>query len=162
MILFKRAIVGVSVIALLAVSACAGQTAAQVTQTLLTDTTTMAAALKAEMPAIQAVQGIPAANVAQAQAALADLQSVAGMLNTSMTTTAAQPVIQKIVADVTTFNDAVLPFAGATPVAGILEAANVLLPVLEVAVNLVSPVGAAANSMTPDQAVAVLKAAAAQ
>jgi hypothetical protein len=39
------------------------------------------------------------------------------------------------------------------------QAAEVLLPALEAGVNMAVPVGAAANTMTPAQAIAILKAA---
>jgi hypothetical protein len=162
MTLFKRAAAGVSVLALLAVSACAGESAQQIAQSVLTDTSTIASAFQAEMPAIEAIQGVPAADVTKAQAALADLQTVTGTLNTSLTATAAQPIIERVVADVEAFNAAVLPFVGGTPVASVLEAANVLMPVIEIAVGLSAPAGAAANALTPDEARVVLQAAAAK
>jgi hypothetical protein len=162
MTIFKRAIAGVSVIALLAVSACAGQTGNQVAQTVVTDANTLATGLAAELPALAALPGANTAAIAKIKADVADLQKATSALSASLTTTEAQPLVQQIEADVNALvaAGATLPLPAGVSVA--FQAAEVLLPVLEAGVSMAVPAGAAANAMTPDQAVAVLKAAAAQ
>lgn len=155
----KRALVGVAALALLSMSACAGQTAAQVTQTVVTDANAIATGLAAELPALAALPGANTVAIAKAEADVADIQKVSSTLSTSLTASQAQPVIQKIEADVNA-----LVAVGATlplppQVATAFQAAEVLLPVLETSVNLVAPVGASPNAMTPEQALAVLNAA---
>jgi hypothetical protein len=156
---FKRAIAGVSVLALLAVTACAGQTAAQVTQTVVSDANTLATGLAAELPALAALPGANTVAIAKIEADVADLQKADAALSASLTTTAAQPIVQQIEADVNGLVSvgATLPLPASVSLA--FQAAEVLLPVLEAGVNMAVPVGAAANAMTPAQALAILKAA---
>jgi hypothetical protein len=156
---FKRAIAGVSIIALLAVSACAGQTGNQVAQTVVTDANTLATGLAAELPALAALPGANAAAIAKIEADVADLQKATSALSASLTTTQAQPLVQQIEADVNALISvgATLPLPAGINVA--FQAAEVLLPVLEAGVNMAAPVGVAPGHMTPDQALAILRAA---
>jgi hypothetical protein len=141
-------------------TACAGQNAAQVTQLAATDAQTLAAGLQAELPAIESVPGVSASTVSLVKVALSDLQTEAAALSTSLTTTEAQPVVQKIEADVNAVVQAASGLPGIPPaVTSVLQAADVVLPIIEESVGLITNV-VGSPAMGPAQALVILHAAA--
>jgi len=102
------------------------------------------------------ISGVPGAIMA----ALTDLADAAQALADADTIASAQPLVQRVEADVNT----VVAAVGALPLpanaTSALQAAQVLLVVIEAGVNLVVTAGAARAAMTPEQARLVLAAAA--
>ena len=97
----------------LAVSACAGQTAAQVSAQVVTDINNAVAALSNAIPAAAKADPklLPPAAQTQIMTWLADAQGVLASVSTSMTATAAAPALQKAEADL----NAVLAALAAVP-----------------------------------------------
>jgi hypothetical protein len=118
-----------------------------------TDVSTIANGLAG---AFASIPGVPSA----VSTALTDLSNAASAMATATTQSAQQTVVQQVETDV----NAIVKAASAIPglpaqVTVALTAAQVLLPVIEAAVNLIVPASAAAaNAMTPDVARLVLKA----
>jgi len=157
MSLIKRAASSVFVCALLfSVAARSGGTGsapapAPSVATVAQDVATIAAGLQG------ALQNIP--NVPPAVAtALADLSKEAAALSAASSQTGQQSVVKTVEADL----NAVVAAAGSLPLpppAGTaIQAAEVLLPVIEAGVNLVAGVSAPINGMTPAEARLILKA----
>jgi hypothetical protein len=158
MIITKRFITGASFLAMLAIAAC-GLTAEQITQDVVTDAQVLGTGLAADSAAFSELGASPA-TVSTIQGDLADLNTEASALNTSLTTTAAQPIVTKIEGDLNAVVAATATISNLpTSLEMKLEAAEVLLPIIEVGVNLATPTaGAAMNQMTPAQALAILRA----
>ena len=129
-----------STVPFLALAACAGQTAAQIAQTAVTDAGLVANALSNVLPNLQGVPPDVSSLVAtDAQKAVALAQS----LVSTMTQASAQPIIQQIQTDANAVAAAVQPYVkpGSTA-ATILADVQVLLPVLLLAVGLAAPAAA--------------------
>ncbi len=108
--------------------------------------------------AFKDVSAVPGAVVA----ALTDLASAAEALADADTIAFAQPMVLRIEADM----NALVAAVGALPLpanaASAIQAAQVLLTVIEAGVNLLVTASAAPGAMTPQQARLVLAAAAAR
>lgn len=147
---------------LMLVAACATQTpgttpVATTPATVVSDVNTIAAALQAELPALSAIPGV---NVGSVSSAIADVQKAASAVTAAMALTSSQSSVNQIAADVSALVGAIPPGVLPPNVQTVITAAQVLLPVVELAVGLAAPAGATPTSMTADQARAVLKAAA--
>lgn len=135
-----------------ALAACAGQTAAQVSAQVVTDLNNAITSLSNAIPAITKASPtlIPAGTQTQIMAYLADAQGVISALSTSMTATAAAPVIQKAEGDL----NAVLAALAMVPLipppySMIIAAAAMVAPMVEGYLNSVlgvSPTKAAATA----------------
>ena len=135
-----------------------GQTASQVTAQVLTDINLEASGLANALPLLTAAKGIPAAIVAKAQAIIARIQVAAASMSAQVTSAQAQATVTQIETDV----NAVVGLLAGMPlppaISGVLQAAVVLLPLIEAGVGLAVPVGAAPSAMSAAQARMVLAA----
>lgn len=148
----------------LASCSLAGLTPNQALQQVALDAQTIAASYKAMLPQLATIEKIPAATVAKVGQYIADIQAIAASLAIATTTSAALPSVQQLEADL---NAIVAALAGLPlpPAIGLaLQAAAILLPVIETSVGLVAtpppPAIAAklkAQPMTTDQARTYLK-----
>jgi hypothetical protein len=155
-----------------AAAALAGCSASQLAASLpqyAEDAQTIAAGLQASLVQLQSVPGIPAASLAQVSAAIADMQKMAAAISAASTASAALPSVQQLEADVNAVASTLASFSAIMPpqIGIAVQAAAVLLPVIETGVGLVvnavtAPAPATAAAMTPDQARLVLKALAKQ
>lgn len=142
---------------LVALTACAGgQNLAQIAS----DAHMIAAGLQSVVgnPTIGAM--IAPSDMSRVQAALADLSSVSATLADAPSASAAKPSVAQLVADTNVVVAATARLPLPPPMPAVLQAANVLLPVLEAAVGLPVAASAAANTMSPDSARLVLAATA--
>jgi hypothetical protein len=102
--------------------------------------------------ALKAAAAVPDLNIPTdtlniAQASLAGLQGTAQSIAGASSVAAAQPMVQQVETYVNAFVGAVSAVPGLPDnVRAYLQAANVLLPVIEIAVNMAVPVPAAANA----------------
>ena len=143
--LTRRALCGsASALVIAALAACAGQTAAQITQTALNYASTIANGVASF---ITTAQGIPAATVATIITYAKDAANAAGSLSSSMTQTTAQPVVQQIGADVSNVAQAVQSYVQPnSTAANILADLQLAMPLLEAAVGIVTLAGAPLNA----------------
>ena len=130
-------------IPLLAVAACANQTPAQIAATAVTDAQLIATGLQN----FAAASGTAPATAAKIAPYVADALKLAGTLSASMAATQAQPIVQQIAADVTDVAQASAGLVPAgSPAAQILADVQFVMPLLQIAVGLAAPAGAAAGS----------------
>lgn len=155
------ALVAVSMLAAgpLLLSACStGQSASQVTAQVLTDINLEASGLANALPMLAAQHSIPPATVGQAEALVAKVQAAAATMSATVTSAQAQATGTQIETDV---NGLVSLLAGMPlppAISGVLQAAVVLLPIIEAGVGMVVPVGASPSAMSAAQARMVLAA----
>jgi hypothetical protein len=145
-------------------AACAGKTVDQSIATVVTDVSTIANGLQGTLTQLGAlgVAGLTPAIVSTVGNYVADLQQVATQVSGATTTAAAQPLVQKVETYVNTIVSTLALIPLPPPISTALQAAAILLPVIEVAVGLlVPPTNGASPGMTPDQARLVLLGAAA-
>lgn len=124
------------------------------------DATTIANGLEVALTQLKTVNGVPPATLTQIGGYITDMQSVAAAISNAASASAALPSVQQLEADV---NGAVSAAAALgsllpPPVSTALQAAAVLLPVVEtgvgLVVNAVKPTTGA--TMTPAQARGIL------
>ena len=130
-------------LALAACSALQGKTPQQIATVVITDAQLVANGLGNALPAIS---GVPAAVEAALAAAAKDAAQAAGDLSNAMTQNVAQPLVQRISADVSLFAKDVASFSQNKTVQSILADVQVLMPVIVTAVGLFLPVGVKAAS----------------
>lgn len=87
-------------------------------------------------PSVQAL--IPAASLPKVQAALADLASVSAAMAANPSAAVTKGNVQVVVSDLETLTSAAASVVP-PPYSTYLEAANIILPVVEVAIGLVAP-----------------------
>jgi len=147
----RHVLTGTSILFVAALIGCAQSS--DVPATVATDAGLIASGLAGSFKDISAVPGAMVA-------ALTDLASAAQVLADADTIASAQPLVQRVEADV----NAVVTAVGALPLpanaASALQAAQVLLVVIEAGVNLAVTASGARAAMTPEQARLVLAAAA--
>jgi hypothetical protein len=127
--------------------------------TVSADVSLVAGGLQNALKAAAAVPNlnIPTDTLNIAQASLAGLQGAAQSIAGASSTAAAQPMVQQVETYVNAFVGAVSAVPGLPDsVRAYLQAANVLLPVIEIAVNMAVPQPPA--TATADQARAALSA----
>lgn len=89
--------------------------------------------------------------------ALSDLVAAAQAIASAETTAAAQPIVQRVAADVMAVAAAVLPLVpGGSVVAVAIQAAQALIPAIETAVGLVTTVSAVPAAMSASEARLIL------
>jgi len=146
---------GAASVSALALAGCAGQTPTQ----LQSDVTAISQGLSGIVSALKAIPSVPANIVAEAQTAISAIQTNAATIAAALTPQAS--VVQQIAQAVTTLSTLLTPFFPlSAPVAGVVQAALALVPVILAAVGVQSA-GASLSTMTPEQARLVLRAAAA-
>lgn len=153
--------------ALLALAGCQSRSTAGagLAKQVVDDAAAVAGGLQAVLGPLVAVVGLSPATAATVSNLVGDAAAVAKQLSAAMTTSAAQPLVQQIEADVNGVVAALASLPLPPTISMALMAAQVLLPVIEAAVNLVAtpaPPKAAASGMTPDGARAYLKSIAAK
>lgn len=126
-----------------------------------TDVNDIAGAFAKELPAFSTIKGITPQIISDVTAKIDEMQAVDGALTQAASTTAAQPLVQKIEADVNAVVDAVALLPLPPAIAAIFQAATILLPIIEASVGLMITPAAAAKAkavrMSPDEARAVLR-----
>ena len=156
----RRAVLGATVFAPVALAGCAtlsgnpNQIAAQV----LNDANLIASGLANALPGLQASKVVPAPVMAQAQALVGKIQASAASMSATISKNSAQPIVTQIEQDVNSFAALLAGLPLPPPYAQVVQAAVVLLPVIEIGVGLAVPAGAS-HAMTPAEARLVLKAA---
>lgn len=141
-----------STASMVALAACAGQTAAQVSAQIVTDLNNAVTALGNVVPALAKADPklIPAAVQTQILAYAAQAQGVLASVSTSMTATAAAPALQQAEADLNAILDALaaVPLIP-PPYAEIIAAAAVAAPMIEGYIaTLIGPTPKAATAPT--------------
>ena len=160
MTLSRRAILGATALAPLALAGCAtftGKTPTQIAAQVLSDVNLVASGLANAMPGLAASKAVPAATLARAQAYVAQVQAAAAQMQGVVTKGAAQPIVTQIETDVNALAGLLAGLPLPPPYAQVFQAAVVLLPVIEVSVGLAVPAGAS-HAMTPAEARLVLAA----
>lgn len=136
----------VAAVPVAALAACAGQTAAQVTQAALTYAADIANSIALAATAVQNVKNLPSTvPLAKIIAAAKDASDAAASLSTTMSENAAQPIAMQIQGDLQTVIATARPYVPAN-VQGYLDDASVVLPLLFAAIGMFSaakaPLGA--------------------
>ena len=130
-----------------------------------TDAQTIAAGLSGAMASLSSlnIPGLTPATVTKVQTAIAAIVTVSKSLSGATSTNSAQPLVQQLEGDVNAVVDALAGLSLPAEISLPLQAAAVLLPVIESAVGLaVSQISSAtsakakASPMTADQARALL------
>jgi hypothetical protein len=129
---------------------------------VVTDVDNIVGAFAKSLPQIGAVHGISAATLKTVTDAIGNMQVVGKALADAATSiTAAQPLVQQIETDVNAVVDAVAMLPLPPALSAVFQAAMVLLPIIESAVNLSVPAPVAAKAkaagMSPDEARAILR-----
>lgn len=123
----------------------------------INDINLIATALKSLMPQLGLVAGLSTTAIDIATRAIVDLQSAADAVATADTTAAAQPLVVRIASDMSAIIGALSAAELPEALSRALQAASVLLPIIEAAVGLAAPAGAGIGTMTPVQARAALR-----
>lgn len=143
-------------------------TANQVASTVAQDASLIATGLKGALANLGAlnIPGLTADKVMTIGLAVAGLQTVATSLLMATTTAVAQPLVQQIETDLNAIVGALAGLPLPPPISTALQAAAILLPVIETAIGMVLPPTAPATpaarlaasvTMTADQARLILK-----
>jgi hypothetical protein len=138
----------------LALAACAnlkGLTAQGIAQQVVADAELVANGLAAVVPNLA---GVPAALVTVIENVAKDAVQAANDLSATMTATAAQPLVQRIEADVQVVVKDVAGFVSNVKVSQIISDIETLLPLVMTAVGLVVPAALAKASSPEDIAAA--------
>lgn len=158
MIASRRSIL-LAACAALPLAACAGVTPAQLASDAVTDLGLIANGFTALLPEVSGITGLSSGAVASIENFLSEAKTTASNVSATITQAAALPVVQQI----ETYFQEALNLLGVVslpaPFSTVITALKVLLPVVEAAVGLTAPVGAAPGGMTPAQARAVLAVA---
>ena len=156
----RRILLGATVFAPVALAGCATLTGKpnQIAAQVLSDVNLVASGLANALPGLQASNVVPAAVMAKAQALVGKIQASAASMSATISKNAAQPIVTQIEQDVNAFAALLAGLPLPPPYAQIVQAAVVLLPVIEIGVGLAVPAGAS-HAMTPAEARLVLKAA---
>ncbi len=143
----------------LALAACNGMPPSQSIQTVAQDVQIIATGLGKTLTQLSALNlpGLTPAILDMAQTALAGLQTVSQAFAGVSTATDAQPLVIKVESYVNAFVGALSILPLPPEIKTGLLAAQILLPVIEMAVNLAVPPKTVATTMTADQARAALK-----
>lgn len=126
-----------------------GQTPSQVTAQVLTDINLEASGLANALPLMTT---LPAATKTQAAALIAKVQAAAATMSAAVSKAAAQATVTQIETDVNALVGLLAGMPLPPQVSGVLQAAVVLLPIIEAGVGMAVPVGAAPGAMSPAQA----------
>lgn len=111
------------------------------------------------------VSGLTPDVLATVNGAIANLKTAAAAIAKTATAVAAQPVVQQVEGYVNTVVSVLGALPLPPPISTILEAASVLLPIIETTVGLLAPTAGMrmkAAAMTPDQARLILLGSAAK
>lgn len=151
----RTLLAGATALAATTLTACA--TGIPTPATVAQDVTLIATAFAAILPGFASIAGIGSATTATVGQAIVDLQAAAAAVSAADTTVSARPVVTRVATDVGAVIAVLTGLPLPAPIATVLEAAAVLLPVIEAAVGIVARAGTAPGSMTPAQARAALQ-----
>jgi hypothetical protein len=147
----RRHLLGATAILPLALAACQGQTASQ----LQSDVTALSTGLSGVVAALQAVPGVAASVIAQAQTAIATIQANASAIASALTPSAT--TVQSISSAVTALSGLLTPFfPGAPAIAAVIQAAVAIVPVILSEAGVSGAVAGAGVGMSAAQARAIL------
>lgn len=149
----KHVLAGASALVLALLAGCA---TTQTPATVANDVALEAQSLSAVIPQLTAAGVVVPV---KATDALADLHNVAALIAATDSVGAAQPLVIRVEQDVNAFVGAMAGMPLPPPIPTVLQAAVVLLPIIESEVNLVVPAKAAPSGMSPAQARLVLAGA---
>jgi hypothetical protein len=158
----RRSILAVT--PLVALGACAGQSADQTIAAVAADANTIARGLKGVLAQLGtlSVPGLTPSVISSVGVAVSEIQAIATSLAGVTSTAAAQPLVQKIETYLNTIVTALAALPLPAPIATALQAATILLPIIEVTVGLVVPPSAAApGTMSAAEARLILRGSAA-
>jgi hypothetical protein len=159
----RRSILAVTPLAALA--ACAGQSADQTIATVAADANTIAGGLQGVLAQLGPlnVPGLTPSVISTVGVAVSQIQTVAASISGVTSAAAAQPLVQKIETYLNTIVAALAGLPLPPPVSTALQAAAILLPIIEVAVGLVvqQAAKAAPGAISPDEARMILRGSAA-
>lgn len=146
-----------SAAAMMTLAACA---TSPTPATVANDVALIAAGYRGVLPQIGTLAGVTPAIVATAGHAIADLQAAAAAFAGADVTTE-QSLVRRIEADVNAVVTALAGLSLPTPISTVVQAAQVLLPIVEIDVGLIAPSAATLgiSGLTPAQARAVLAGA---
>jgi hypothetical protein len=160
----RRLLLGLALASPLLLAAC-NLSAAQVSSEVVTDSNLIAGAFKTAMTELES-SGLSAATVATASTYINDALSVEAGLSASMVATAALPVVQQFLADVSATFNTLNPLPISAALRTIIMSAETLIPVIQIAAGiLLTPsqkAKAVSTGMSADQARLNLRAAAAK
>jgi hypothetical protein len=140
----------------LGIAACASWPSQNIAK-VAKDVSLIADAFQASLAQLATVKGIDPKTVASIGQRIAELQVLSQQLANVNEANAAQPLVQRIVANVNTVISTVsiLPFVP-PGLSTVMTAASILLPVIQMAVNIVMPEQLQAHRMSVDEARTVL------
>ncbi len=119
-------------------AACASLTNANI-QKIIDDVTTIAGGVSAVLPAIGTINGISSTTVSAVGGIIADIRAVAAAIGSTVSTTTALPLVQRLEAGIGNIIGVLHGIALPNFVATILADAETLLPVVKTAVGLLVP-----------------------
>lgn len=138
----------------LAMFACSTTSVTAALKQAASDANIIATAISNALPQLATVQGIPPDSLTKAASFVVDIQRAAAAISAASTAADAQPSVQQLEAGFNALVGVLATLPLPPQVATVIQAANVLLPVIEIAVGMaVTP---KAGAMSPDQARAVL------
>lgn len=151
-----------------ALVACAGTTVPQALQQAAQDVLLIDNAFVAILPDLGPL--LSASTLAIVQQAVTGIQSVAAAITGATTIASAQPLVIQLESDINAIVGAVAGLNLPGTIGQVITAASILLPVIEVALNMILPaptpamarLRAQAAGMTPATARVILRAAAAR
>lgn len=120
------------------------------------DISSVANGLKNALPAMAATSGMNTVMMAKIAQAVADVQAVAAGFSTTDTQAAQQSLVTRIMADMQSVTTTLSGLSLSKTASDILNAINILLPVIETAVGMMVA-GATTNSLEVEHARMVLR-----
>jgi hypothetical protein len=158
-----RGMTAVPVVACLSAAGCNTASVSPAVQAAANDVKLIGQAFVGMLPTIATLTGMTMQTTAKISQWAGDLGAFAGSLAAMPTTSGAASVVQDVERTVNAIFSA-LSSVKSMPasVAGVLKAAQTLMPVIQMAVGVLTAMAPAARGMTPDEARAVLAVAAAR
>lgn len=141
---------------MVALVGCAGQSASQVSARVVADVQLEANGLSNALTLLKAQKNIPPATLAKVAVFISGVQAAAASLQTTTALTSAQSTVIQIESNVNGVVSALTALPLPPTLSAVLEAATVLLPVIESGVNLAVPVGTPKGSMGVGEARLIL------
>ncbi len=148
--------------ALVSVAGCAtlSQTFNKNLAQIISDVSLIANGVGSLLPQIAALTGLSAAAITTIQQAITAIKSIADQIKGISSTADAQPLVQRIESYLNTIVGALAVLPLPPPISVILQAATVLLPIVEALVGMLVTAKPMAGTMSPDSARLILAGAA--
>ncbi len=152
---------GISTVAVLAACGVTGGATPSGLDTVISDVASIASGLSGILPIIDNIIGLDPGILDQVKTAIADLQVIAAELKTVNSISGAQPLVQAVESELNTIVTGLASIPMPPSVAIVLQAATILLPIIEAGANLIVSAKvtrqAAKVQLTPDQARHILR-----